>query len=184
MPDLFNDLGRQLTRNGVKVKHVKGWRARGTGGTFAPRGVIFHHTASSPASGNAPALGIVTFGRSDLPGPLSNFVVGRDGTVFFVAAGRCNHAGEGGPIKGIPANSGNTYLFGVECENSGLGEAWPEAQKKAIATLFACLLKRMKRDARMVIGHKEYTSRKIDPAGIDMPQFRKRVRKRMRDIKK
>ena len=183
MADLWEDLGKQLTRNGVKVRHVKGWRSRGTGGTFAPRGIIFHHTASAPGS-NAPALGIVTHGRSDLPGPLSQFVVGRDGTVFFVAAGRANHAGEGGPINGIPANSGNSYLFGVECENSGLGEPWPEAQKKAIATLFAVLLKRMKRGPRALIGHKEWTPRKIDPAGIDMPAFRKRVRKRMKTLKK
>lgn len=183
MADLWDDIGRQLTKNGVKVKHVKGWRSRGTGGSFAPRGIMFHHTASSPASGNAPALGIVTHGRADLPGPLSNVVVGRDGTVFLVAAGRCNHAGEGGPLKGIPEDSGNTYLIGVECENSGLGELWPERQKKAIATLFAVLLKRMKRGPRMVIGHKEWTSRKIDPAGIDLPGFRKRVRKVMKGLK-
>lgn len=182
MADLFADLGKQLVRNGVKVRHVKGWRTRGTG-TFAPRGIVFHHTASAPQGGNAPALGIVTFGRPDLPGPLSQFVVGRDGTVFFVAAGRANHAGEGGPLKGIPADSGNSYLFGVECENSGIGEPWPERQKKAIAILFAVLLKRMKRGPRMVIGHKEWTSRKIDPAGIDMPGFRKRVRKAMKGLK-
>lgn len=177
----WTDLGRELTRNGVKVRKVKGWESRGAG-TFDPRGVIFHHTASAPGS-NAPCLGIVTHGRPDLPGPLSQFLVGRDGTVFFIAKGRANHAGEGGPLKGIPANSGNTYLFGVECENSGIGEPWPEAQKKAIATLFAVLLRRMKRTSRMVVAHKEWTSRKIDPAGIDMKAFRKRVRARMKSLR-
>jgi N-acetyl-anhydromuramyl-L-alanine amidase AmpD len=176
-------LGRELKRNGVKVKKVKGWESRGSG-TFDPRGIIFHHTASSPAGGNAPALGICTHGRSDLPGPLCHFLVGRDGTVYFVAKGRANHAGEGGPLRGIPRDSGNTYTFGVEVENSGVGEPWPEKQKEAIATLYAVLLKRIKRTPYRLFGHKEWTSRKIDPAGIDMGAFRKRVRKRKRNLKR
>ena len=171
----YDSLARDLRNKGIKVRKVKGWRQRGTGGSFTPRGVLFHHTASNAASGPAPALGICTHGRVDLPGPLCQFLVARDGTVYFVAAGRANHAGYGGPIKGIPQDSGNTYLFGVECENNGIGEPWREEQKRAVAILFALLLKRMKRGARMVIGHKEYTSRKIDPNGIDLNAFRKRV---------
>lgn len=176
MSDLFAGLGQELKNHGLKVQKVKGWRDRGHPGTFQPRGVMFHHTASNKLSGNAPALGIVTFGRVDLPGPLSQFVVGRDGTIFFVAAGRAYHAGEGGPLEGIPANQGNDYLVGVECENDGLGEKWPEVQKRAIGMLFAVLCKRMDVGAGKVIGHKEWTTRKIDPANIDMDTFRGRVR--------
>jgi hypothetical protein len=178
----FDSLERDLQKHGIKVKKVKGWRTRGREGTFAPRGVLFHHTASNQASGNAPALGICTHGRSDLAGPLCQFLVGRDGTVYFVARGRANHAGYGGPIKGIPQDSGNAYLYGVECENNGLGEPWREEQKRAIAILFALLLKRMNRGARMVLAHREYTSRKIDPTGIDMDAFRKRVQKVKRKL--
>ena len=69
-------------------------------------------------------------------------------------------------------------------ENSGVGEPWPEKQKEAIATLYAVLLKRIKRTPYRLFGHKEWTSRKIDPAGIDMGAFRKRVRKRKRNLKK
>lgn len=178
----YDGLARDLKKHGVKVRKVKGWRTRGREGAFEPRGVLFHHTASNPASGDAPALGICTVGRSDLPGPLCQFLVGRDGTVYFIAAGRANHAGLGGPIKGIPQDSGNSYLYGVECENSGVGEPWPSKQREAIAILFALLLKRMKRGARMVIGHKEYTSRKIDPNGIDLNAFRKRVQQVKRKL--
>lgn len=180
---VWEGLEAELKNHGVKVRKVSGWKTRGSS-SFYPRGIIFHHTASAATSGNAPCLGICTHGRSDLPGPLCNFLVGRDGTVYFIAKGKANHAGTGGPIKGIPRDSGNTYLFGVECENNGLGERWPEGQKKAIATLYAVLLKRMKRGPRMVIGHKEYApTRKIDPAGIEMKVFRKRVRKVMRNLK-
>lgn len=179
---IFDGLGAELKKHGLKIEKVAGWQTRGHPGTFAPRGVIFHHTASSRKGGNAPALGIVTVGRSDLPGPLSQFVVGRDGTVFFVAAGRAYHAGEGGPLKGIPEDDGNSYLIGVECENDGIGEPWPKEQKRAIGTLFAVLCKRMDVGARMVIGHKEWTSRKIDPAGIDMDRFRSRVKGYLEDL--
>jgi hypothetical protein len=173
---IFDGLGAELKELGLRIEKVEGWKDRGHPGTFEPRGVMFHHTASGKKLGNAPALGIVTHGRADLPGPLSNFVVGRDGTIYFVAAGRCYHAGEGGPLKGIPEDDGNSYLIGVECENDGLGEEWPEEQKKAIGRLFASLLNRMDVGPPMVIGHKEWTSRKIDPAGIDLDKFRGRVR--------
>lgn len=178
---IFDGLARDLKANKVKVKKVKGWKNRGREGTWQPHGVLFHHTASNKLSGNAPALGTVTNGRTDLPGPLSNFVVGRNGTVFFVAKGRCNHAGEGGPIKGIPKDSGNAYLIGIECENNGIGEPWPSEQKRAIAILCSLLLIEMDEGARMLIAHKEWTSRKIDPHGIDMRQFRDRVRRWMKN---
>ncbi len=175
MSKLLDGLGDELKRHGVKVKYVKGWKTRTVGGTFSPRGVMFHHTASNRAAGNAPSLGIVTHGRSDLDGPLSNFVVGRDGTVYFVAAGRCNHAGAGGPKLDIPKDSGNAYLFGIECENDGLGEKWPDHQLKAIAILSGCLLKRVGKGKKYLIAHKEWTSRKIDPANVSMTKFRLRV---------
>ena len=173
----FGGLAKELRKKDVRVKMVKGWKQRGHVGTFAPRGVMFHHTASNKDSGNAPALGIVTHGRSDLPGPLCHFLVARDGTVYFIAKGRAYHAGEGGPLKGVPADAGNTALFGIECENNGIGEPWPEKQKRAIAILCAVLLKRMNAPAGMLVGHKEWTTRKIDPANINLDAFRHRVSK-------
>lgn len=176
MNRVFEDLPQKLKNEGLQVRLVKGWKGRGRDGTWEPKGVMFHHTASNPKGGNAPALGIVTHGRSDLPGPLSNFVVGRDGTIFFVAAGRCNHAGEGGPLRGIPKDSGNAYLIGMECENNGIGEKWNDKQLRAIAILSAVLLERMDEPVKRLVGHKEWTNRKIDPANVVMWRFRLRVK--------
>ena len=177
----WNGLGRELRNHGLKVKKVPGWQDRGREGLFDPRAVFEHHTASARTSGNAPCLGIVTHGRSDLPGPLANFVIARDGTVIFVAKGRCNHAGEGGPHKGIPKDSGNAYALGIEIENDGRGEPYG-ANRTSAAILTACLLKRMKRTPYHAIAHKEWTDRKIDPS-FDMQPFRKRVRNMLKAVK-
>jgi hypothetical protein len=79
---------------GLKVSEVPGWENRGRGEMGTVKGVMCHHTAG-PKTGNMPSLGIVTNGRPDLNGPLSQLCLGRDGTYFVVAAGRANHAGSG-----------------------------------------------------------------------------------------
>lgn len=77
---------------GLKVDEQPGWRTRGRADVGTIKGVICHHTAG-PKTGIMPSLGVVTNGRSDLPGPLSQLCLGRDGTFFVMAAGRANHAG-------------------------------------------------------------------------------------------
>ena len=96
----------RLRAKGLNVVEVNGWRTRGAEG-FNPRGSVDHHTAG-PRKGNAPSLGVCINGRADLPGPLCNVLVGRDGTCYVVAAGRANHAGAGGPIGPIGVDDGNT----------------------------------------------------------------------------
>src|SRR5215475_8543429 len=91
-----------------------GWETRGRGEMGTVKGVMCHHTSGAP-TGNMPSLGVVTNGRSDLPGPLAQLCLGRDGTFFVVAAGRCNHAGLGN-WQGL--TSGNSYLIGIEAENT------------------------------------------------------------------
>lgn len=178
------DLIRELRNHGVIVKKVKGWKTRGHPGTFDPRAHCNHHTGSNRDSGPAPALGIVTFGRSDLPGPLSNFVTARNGVLYIVAAGRCYHAGYGGPWHGIPKDSGNSYMTSNEIENDGRGEPYSEKQMRIVAILDACLLKKMKRTVFMDGSHKEWApDRKIDPT-FDMNKHRARVKARMRKWKK
>lgn len=167
---------RQLRNKGVKVRTVKGWRSRGVAGTFKPKGVLVHHTGSAKGSGASPALGIVTHGRSDLDGPLSQIHLSRTAVVTIVAAGRANHAGLGGPHEGIPKDSGNPYLVGIEAENNGIGEDWSPKMIKVYAITCALLLRKMRRTNRMCFGHKEWTSRKIDPANVNMNKFRERIR--------
>lgn len=178
LDQIFHHLADELRRQGLEVRKVKGWQERGAG-ILVPRAVFFHHTASAATSGDAPALGVVTNGRPDLDPPLCNFLAGRDATIYFIAKNKANHAGLGGPLKGLPKDDANDVSFGIEAENNGIGEPWPQEQKRAIAILSATLLVRMNQPSKMLIGHKEWTTRKIDPAGIDMDAFRQKVRHHM-----
>ena len=87
-------LATVLDNAGLKVAETPGWRSRGRADMPRPLGVMCHHTAN-PHSGNMPTLNMLINGRSDLPGPLCQLGLGRDGTFYVVAAGRANHAGLG-----------------------------------------------------------------------------------------
>lgn len=177
----MKDIGlvNHLRRWGLKVEEKDGWRHRGRPYNFYPRAILVHHTASGAQSGNFAAEGIVTNGRTGLPGPLCQVLLGRDGTVKLIADGYANHAGYGGPRAGIPENQGNSYTIGIEAENNGLGEPWSKAQLNAYYRLCAALLVWIDvKDVSKVFGHKEWApSRKIDPRGIDMNRFRSQVQK-------
>lgn len=171
-------LPQVLRSAGLTVVEQPGWQTRGHGDVGAIKFVICHHTAGS-LTGNAPSLGIVTNGRPDLQGPLSQLVLGRDGTFYVIAAGKAWHAGEG-VWQGV--KDGNTYAIGIEAENTGLvsgpkADPWPWVQMNAYQRGVAAILTRIKAGARMCAGHKEYATpkgRKIDPT-FDMIEFRKWV---------
>jgi LysM repeat protein len=176
-------------QNGLRVREARGWKTRGRPRNFSPRAVLFHNTASNRHSSASPALGVVLKGRL-LPdgtfqsGPLCNVLVGRDGVVHLVAAGRASHAGGGGPWRNIPADSGNKYMIGVEVENDGVGEPWSKELLEVCDVVFATLLMGLRRRPKFLAGHKEWAPRrKSDPARIDMDQYRHRVDRRMRAIR-
>jgi len=122
-------------------------------------------------------------GRPGINGPLCHILVARDGAVYLVAAGRANHAGKGGPWQGIPQDSGNAYLIGVEVENDGVGEPWSSELLQACDVVFATLLLGLRRKSDWLCGHKEWApDRKIDPARIDMTKYRGRVSAEMRTL--
>lgn len=174
---MLTDLAAWLIDAGLPVRTVPGWTTRGRPGTFDPAGVIIHHTASRPDS-DAPALGVVTNGRTGLPGPLYQILVARSGAVWVVAAGRANHAGAGS-WRGL---TGNGTTIGIAGENTGTGETWPPVQYRAIVTAAAVLCRRLNIPTALVCGHKEWTPRKIDPAGIDMDRLRSDVFARVLDL--
>jgi hypothetical protein len=161
-----------LREAGLKVALVDGWETRGNGDVGQIQGIICHHTAG-PRSGNMPSLRTVTNGRPDLPGPLSQLGLGRDGTYYVIAAGRCSHAGRG-HWHGVTA--GNTSLIGIEAENTGASNdfPWPEVQVDAYQRGVAAILKKIGKSAEFCCGHKEYAlpaGRKPDPT-FDMESFR------------
>lgn len=175
-----------------RIKDLKaqdGWRKRGSATFVLARGILLHHTASSRQGGDLASLGTVVNGRPDLPGPLCHILVGRDGQVRVIASGRANHAGYGGPFGWVPTNLGNSYLIGIEIENNGVGEPYSEECYNAVLEVCVALLKRYRgrlarrkphRAASKVKGHKEWTSRKIDPS-FSMDKFRERLTERLRE---
>lgn len=147
----------------LKDARVPGYQNR----TFAPLGVLVHHTAS--ASGDLPSLHICQHGRPDLPGPLCQVLIGRANTVAVITDGYANHAGAGN-WPGV--TSGNRQLIGIELENNGTSETWPLAQ---LATAVKVTARLAERFGSLVIGHKEWApGRKIDPS-FDMGSFRTAV---------
>ena len=162
----------ELSAAGIPVSFEPGWEERGRPGSFTPQGVVCHHTATGSLDRDYPSLGIVRDGRADLNGPLAQFGIGRlTGTVIVIAAGKANHAGPGG-FNGL---SGNNSVWGIEAENNGVGEAWGAATLRAYVALCAALARHTGFGADLVIAHREWTSEKIDPAGIDMDDFRAQV---------
>ena len=162
-------LPEKMASYGLRVQLYPGWETRGSS-YFYPGGVVCHHTASAAGS-NMPSLGVVINGRPDLAGPLCNVLLARDGTCVVIAAGRANHAGSGG-YRGLV---GNSSVLGIEAENNGVGEPWSQAQMDAYIKLAAAMVDGINRDASWVCAHREWTSRKIDPTGINMGIFRAAV---------
>lgn len=174
MPFALTWLPDVLLRAGLKVAEVDGWKNRGRSEMGAVKGVICHHTAGGP-SGNMPSLNVLINGRAGLPGPLSQLGLGRDGTYFVIAAGRCNHAGAGN-WQGF--TSGNSNFIGIEAEHTGNpATPWPDVQMDAYARGCAAILKKIGANAIMCAGHKEYAlpvGRKPDPT-FNMRDFRRDV---------
>jgi hypothetical protein len=162
----------RLRAAGLNVVEVAGWQTRGSA-SFGILGSLDHHTAGS-RTGNAPSLTICIYGRSDLPGPLCQVLMGRDNTCYVIAAGRANHAGAGN-WRGLTSNG---QLSGLERENVGTtAEPWREDQTDAAARAHAALI-RGRAGADMVARHAEYAlpvGRKVDSHSVSGADLRRRV---------
>lgn len=181
---LPENLPQILRDAGLKVVELDGWKTRKRPGAFAPVGVLCHHTATGPSTSNASTNSLLVRGRSDLPGPLCQIGLSRDGTVYLVARGRANHAGKARASGTVAAGDGNALYIGIEAFNDGRGERWPAAQYDAYVKLAATLcVKVTGNSAQTVRGHKESSvTGKIDPT-FDMNAFRVRVDAEMRAMR-
>jgi hypothetical protein len=165
---------------GLKVKEERGWKSRGHGSMKAFHGILLHHTAGAK-TGNFPSLNVVKNGRPGLGGPLANLGLARDGTWYIIAAGKAWHAGRGKySWDNINIRSGNDYLIGIEAENTGVAndKPWPKKQVDSYVKGVAALLKHLELPPERAIGHKEWTTRKIDPS-FDMEKFRHKLKAHM-----
>lgn len=176
---MLTNLADVCRKAGLKVKEVDGWEKRGrpssTGG-FNPVGVLCHHTATRASSSDADVIRLLVNGRSDLPGPLCQLGLGRDGTVYVVAAGRANHGGKARASGTVAGGDANSLYIGIEAFNDGVGEKWNAVQYDAYVKLAAVLCREITgNSAATVRGHKETSvTGKIDPT-FDMHSFRERV---------
>jgi len=164
-------IANRLRAAGLRVVEVDGWQTRGST-DFDPRGSVNHHTAG-PSSGATASLNTCINGRPDLAGPLCNVFQSRepDGRdiAYVVAAGRANHAGEGG-WSGL---SGNRSVYGLEMEHTGTSSL-PQGRIDIAARIHAAMFTG---DPAKVCQHYEWApSRKIDAAtNVSGTDFRNRV---------
>lgn len=183
---LPSTIAASLRAAGLKVIEVDGWQTRGrpsSTGEFNAKGVLCHHTATGPTTSNAAVVNLLVKGRSDLPGPLCNFGLRRDGTVYVIASGRANHAGKAKASGNMPSGDGNALYIGIEAFNDGVNEPWSAAQKDAYALLCAVLcVKVTKNTSASVRGHKETSvTGKVDPK-FDMGAFRSAVAAKIKKL--
>jgi hypothetical protein len=177
----LTDLGKVLRDAGLDVVEIPGWSSRGrpaSTGSFDPRGNLWHHTGG-PADGLEYARWLALVGRSDLPAPLCQVSVGRDGTMYLCAAGRANHAGSAKAAGPVPGGDGNALYLGWECQNTG-GEGWSTAQYDAMVTAAAATSKHYGWAAVANRAHRETSlTGKWDPGLLDMDKFRADIADRM-----
>lgn len=173
-------LVRCLDKYEVPVKFVSGWdssRIDPFKGKSDFHGILLHHTAGKNS------LQYIVNGTVYAPVRACHFLVGRDGTVFVVAAG-AYHAGSGGPwsfarpsgkYTVVPASRGNQHLWGIEIESlghspriDGTDEGMEVAQVVSTAMLCVALMDAGRRGWKLwpvtrVIRHKDWAPRrKID----------------------
>lgn len=167
-------LAAVLREAGLKVVEIDGWQTRSrpeSAGSFNPVGVLWHHTGG-PADGKEYAEWLAKVGRSDLPAPLCQLSVGRDGTWYVCAAGRANHAGQARASGTVAAGDGNALYVGVECMNTGT-EGWTRAQYASMVKGGAALGKMLGCTPNAQRAHKETSvTGKWDPGNLDMGKFR------------
>ncbi|GGV26656.1 peptidoglycan-binding protein [Streptomyces spectabilis] len=179
-----------LHREGTPTRQHPDWRShnRNHKGPWGPvHGVMLHHTAGTDS------LSACRHGLPGLPGPLCLGLIAKDGTVHLLGYGRTNHAGNGSaaalaavraeqppPARpGPDAVDGNARFYGFEIENLGNGrDPYPDAQLDAVERLSAALCRAHGWTGASVVGHKEWTRRKIDPS-FSMAAMRARIDRRL-----
>lgn len=193
------DFPAMLTRAGLKVVVIDGWRARTRPGGKPGVGVLNHHTGASAkgwslAKELAYAKWMFLTGRSDLPAPLCQIALGRSGTVYIGAAGRANHAGTARASGSVSSGDGNALYYGIEWMLSGT-EPIPAVMMQAGVTLNAVLTEKVTKTSVQTISCHYQTSITGkwdigDPNGVmlgnrrvlDVRAFRARVAAKRSDL--
>lgn len=188
-----DQIRRELAAFGVALCEHPGWATRNHGSVNSH--VIMVHDSVTGSMTDERAANFCIDGRSDLAGPLYECLVGHDGTAHLIAYGKTWNAGRGNAARlaqaragrmpldrelGRPGpddtGTGNDITRAVAMITYGDGPYTPE-QVEATARVIAgyCRALGWAQDGPpSVLGHSEYTSRKIDPQ-YDMGVLRSRV---------
>ena len=197
-PLTASQLLNAFEQEGCDPKEYKSWRTHNRnhkGQWGGVNGVVIHHTAGRDS------LSLCYNGTSALPGPLCHVHLAKNGAFSLLSAGRANHAGtfaqnahdavvNESSVHPRPSSSepvdGNARYYGIEVENLGNGtDPYPVKQYEQVVRFAAALCRKHGWSQESVIGHKEGTTRKIDPKGpvgtvggpaFDMNQFRRDVK--------
>lgn len=155
---------------GVDIYEYPGWSTRGHYSMTAVKGMLWHDTVTTSRVSTGRLWELLAEGYTGLPGPIANMGVERDGTIGLIAAEGAYHAGSGGPWKDVPRDDGNRLLWGIEVANAGLGsgERWTGIQYDVCVVFSHHFLRLLKEHGYDLLGHKEWTSRKVDPWSINM----------------
>lgn len=136
----------------------KEWIASTNFGVRKPNYVMIHHTAQ-----NSVEQTVETFHNQKV-GVSSHYVISRDGKIIQMVNDllRAHHAGLGRWGNDTDLNSSS---IGIELDNNGTTDPWPEIQIEALIDLLDYLKETYKIPAANFIGHMDYApSRKIDPS--------------------
>jgi len=169
LADVLRDAGCVVVEEGD-------WKHHGRDGSFSPKAIMLHHDAS-PAGETSHGADVIINGRPGLDGPLSQLWLDYDGRWHVIAAGRANHAGEGGPWGVIAADQGNRDSIGIETDHT-TDEKWTDAQRSEGLRGVHALAQKLGITTtaeidRAITAHKEYAAgRKIDPDPMDMDKAR------------
>lgn len=188
-----------LKKWGIAPKFYRDdWRThnRNAAQGFGPiNGFVVHNFGSDTSDPNSLAYLYRGDNARGMPGPLSQFAITDDGTVWIIGWGSANHTGymEQGlhalvlkdaapldrdyrPTTTDSAGIGrvNPHYLGVEMT---YGKAPTAAQRKSVTLLAAALMDALGAGytGGSVVGHRECTKVRSDPIGVPMWQLRRDV---------
>jgi hypothetical protein len=176
-------------RWGLDPIEQPGWATHDRGPMDDVHGIIVHHTGDDVPDDRS--WKILWDGRSDLPGPLCQWGMRDDGRPHMMGARRANHAGKGSSVTlahvrnedysgnlrpGPDDVDGNGRYYGQETMYSGRQKMTPLAYGGTILACAAVCDAYTRLGSpwtgKSVIGHKEHSLRKPDPASQDMASLR------------
>jgi hypothetical protein len=178
----------------VRIHEHSGWRTR-SHGTLNARSIMVHDSVTGSMDDER-AANFCAAGRSDLKGPLYEALIGRDGVCHLIAHGVTWNAGKGNAARLTQARKGqmpldrelgrpasddtsiaNREVHGLAFVTAGAGP-YTDVQRAAGARVVAAYAKAEgwtpRGGAGSVIGHGEYSRRKVDPQ-LDMGDLRRKV---------